>query len=242
MKFAEIPKFVINLKKRPERLESVTQEMKYIGWDFEVFEGVDMDSHVGGTHSHLEIFKIAEERGYDKVMVIEDDNFFMPYAHDLIDKIESVDFEYDYINLSPTLNRKIKQDDTHPYLHNLSDFTEDPLDKGIFATNCIIYDKKVFDTIRNITGTTMSNGRYFYAIDSYIWKYVIPKYKSYSPILPLSTQKNYYSDVSGGKYNNFYTQTYSWQARSTTKIPKNLTNQNNCQEIKNENKRIKLDF
>jgi GR25 family glycosyltransferase involved in LPS biosynthesis len=242
VKFAEIPKFVINLKKRPERLESVTQEMKYMGWDFELFEGIDLDSHVGCTHSHMGIFDIAEERGYDKVMVIEDDNFFMPYAHDLIDKIESVDFEYDYINLSPTLNRKIKKDDTHPYLHNLSDLSEDPLDKGIFATNCIIYDKKVFNSIRNITGTTMSNGRYFYAIDSYIWKYIIPEYKCYSPILPLSTQKNYYSDVSGGKYNNFYMQTYSWQNRATKQIPKNLTNQHNCQEIKNENTRIKLDF
>lgn len=242
MKFAEIPKFVINLKKRPERLESIKKEMDYMGWDYEVFEGIDLDSHVGCTHSHFGIFDIAEKRGYKKVMVIEDDNFFMPYAHDLVDKIESIEFEYDYINLSPTLNRSIVKDEKHPYLHNLSIISEEPINKGIFATNCIIYDTKVFDTIRQITGTTMSNGRYFYAIDTFIWKNVIPNFKTYAPILPISAQKNFYSDVSGGVYNNFYTQTYNWQPRATVKIPKEFTNQHNCQQLKDDGKKIKLDF
>jgi GR25 family glycosyltransferase involved in LPS biosynthesis len=47
MKFADIPKFVINLDRRPDRLESITKEMEYIGWDFERFAGIDTNSYMG---------------------------------------------------------------------------------------------------------------------------------------------------------------------------------------------------
>ena len=40
MKLIDIPKFVINLEKRPERLQEITQEMKYMSWDFEIFKGI----------------------------------------------------------------------------------------------------------------------------------------------------------------------------------------------------------
>lgn len=242
MKLDEIPKFIINLKKRPERLESIKKEMEYMGWDYEVFEGIDLDSHVGCTHSHLAIFDIAEERGYDDIMVIEDDCYFMPYAHDLIKKIESTNFDFDYINFSPTLNRKISKSHTHPYLNDLTIISDDPADKGIYATNCILYNKKVFDTIRTITGTTMPNGRYFYAIDTYIWRNVIPKFKSYCPILPLCLQKSYYSDVSGGNYNNFYIQSYNWDNRTQMNIPPLYKNFGSCENIKNKNIKEKLNF
>jgi len=242
VKFAEIPKFVINLKKRPERLESTIREMKYMDWDFEVFEAIDLDSHVGCTHSHLAIFDIAEERGYEKVMIMEDDNFFMPYAHDLVEKIESVDFDFDYMNLSPTLNRKITKSDNHPFLYDLTKISDEPIERGIFAANCVIYDRKVFDKIRGITGTTMANGRYYYAFDTYVWRFVIPEFKSFTPILPISAQQSFYSDISGGNYNNFHTQTYQWQTKAEVKIPGEFMNIKKCREIKDDNKKIKLEF
>ena len=44
MKFNEIPKFVINLERRPDRLEKVKKELEYIGWDYEVFKAIDTKS------------------------------------------------------------------------------------------------------------------------------------------------------------------------------------------------------
>jgi len=79
MKFADIPKFVINLDRRPDRLESITKEMEYIGWDFERFAAIDTNSYMGITKSTFEIIKIAKERKYPRVMLIEDDCGFMPY-------------------------------------------------------------------------------------------------------------------------------------------------------------------
>ena len=107
MRFIDIPKFVINLEKRPERLTEITQEMEWMGWDFEVFNAIDTNSYMGITLSHIEIFKICEERGYDRVMVIEDDSIFMPNSKELINKIDEFIFDFDLINLSPTLNRPV---------------------------------------------------------------------------------------------------------------------------------------
>ena len=95
MKFADIPKFVINLDRRPDRLESITKEMEYIGWDFERFAAIDTNSYMGITKSTFEIIKIAKERKYPRVMLIEDDCGFMPYSRDLLNQIEETQ-EDDY--------------------------------------------------------------------------------------------------------------------------------------------------
>ncbi len=41
MKFNELPKFVVNLETRPDRLEDIKFELDYIGWDYEVFSAVN---------------------------------------------------------------------------------------------------------------------------------------------------------------------------------------------------------
>ena len=109
MIFSDTPKFVVNLERRPDRLESIKKEMEYIGWDYEYFNAVDTNSHVGCTLSHLEIIKIAKERNYSKVLIVEDDCTIMPYAKSLIEKIENEtkDFEFSVVNLAPTLNRPV---------------------------------------------------------------------------------------------------------------------------------------
>ena len=86
MNICSIPKFVVNLERRPDRLESIKKEMDYIGWDYELFKAVDLNHHGGCTLSHVEIIKIAKERGYKSVLVIEDDCTFLPYSKDLINK------------------------------------------------------------------------------------------------------------------------------------------------------------
>ena len=69
--FNKTKKYVINLKKRPERLELIKKEFEYIGFnDVEVFEGIDLNSHVGCALSHLEIIKKAIEEDLENVIVL----------------------------------------------------------------------------------------------------------------------------------------------------------------------------
>ena len=63
--FKDIPKFLINLERRTDRLESAKKEFDYMGWSFERFDAVDTHSYEGCAYSHQKIANIIIERGYD---------------------------------------------------------------------------------------------------------------------------------------------------------------------------------
>lgn len=235
MDLNRIPKFIVNLERRPDRLSHIKNEMNYIGWDYEVFKAIDLNNHGGCSLSHIEILKIAKERNYDSVMVIEDDCIFMPYSKELTHKIETEVDEVDYgiINLSPTLNRNVNRcEDISLFLDITNLPPKKEHERGIFATNMIIYHKSIYDKVIELEKPELLN---YYAIDDYIYQFVLPSKQSYSPILPLAPQISSWSDVSQGQYNNFYTQTYNWNLYSPCKIPSEYLNIDKINEIKEKN-------
>ena len=244
MNITSIPKFVVNLERRPDRLEYIQKEMDYMGWEYELFKAVDLNSHRGCTLSHTEIIKVAKERGYDSVMVIEDDCSFLPYSKNLINKIdtESGDFKFGIINLAPTLNRKVNRSEENQLFLDITNLPPKlEHERGVFATNMIIYHSSVYDDVLELEKPEKLG---YYAIDDYIYQFILPIKQSYSPILPIAPQMSSWSDVSQGQYNNFYTQTYNWNLYSPYKIPNEfldykynqITKQNNeHKEFKYEN-------
>jgi hypothetical protein len=159
MNFSEIPKFVINLDRRPDRMESITKEMEYIGWDFERFSAIDTNSYMGITKSTFEIIKIAKERKYPRVMLIEDDCGFMPYAKDLLNKIEEScpNLEFAMFNLSPTQNRPINVSKDYDILFDMTNTPEAPPEaRGIYGANMVIYDESIYDKIFDIALTAFT--------------------------------------------------------------------------------------
>ena len=240
MKFSEIPKYVINLERRSDRLESITNEMNYIGWEFELFNAVDTNSHVGCSLSHIEILKIAKERNYESVLIIEDDCKVMPYAKSLLSKIEkeTVDLEFAIFNLSPTLNRPTTVSEKYPSLIDITNLPpKSDNHRDIFATNMILYHNSIYDDVLKLEEPKLLG---YYAIDDFIFKNIISLKQSYSPILPIAPQTSSWSDVSGGMYNNFYIQTYNWNVYSPYKIPQEFLSENNIQELKTN--KIHKDF
>ena len=232
MNITSIPKFVVNLERRPDRLEHIQKEMDYMGWEYELFKAVDLNNHGGCTLSHTEIIKIAKERGYDSVMVIEDDCTFLPYSKDLINKIdtESKDFEFGIINLAPTLNRKVNRSEGHSLFLDITNLPPKlEHERGVFATNMIIYHSSVYDDVLELEKPEKLG---YYAIDDYIYQFILPFKQSYCPILPIAPQMSSWSDVSQGQYNNFYTQTYNWNLYSPCKIPSGYLHGTLVQELK----------
>ena len=235
MIFSDAHKFVVNLERRQDRLDSIKKEMEYIGWDYEYFSAVDTNSHVGCTRSHLEIIKLAKERNYEKVLIVEDDCTFMPYSKSLIQQIEkeSENFEFAVVNLAPTLNRPVN---VSPRFRWFLDATNLPPKeehhRGIFATNMIMYHQSIYDKVLEIEEPSKLN---YYAIDDFIYQFVTSVYQSYVPILPIGPQISDWSDVSGGVYNNFYTQTYNWNQYSPIKIPGQYLNLNENKTVKSQN-------
>jgi hypothetical protein len=244
MKLEDIPKFVINLKRRPDRLESIQREMDYVGWDYELFEAIDTNSYMGCTLSHLKIIDICETRGYEKVIIIEDDTYFMPYFKSLLNNIQVDLSEIDYFNFGPTLHRPVNKSLIYENLINLSDLPpkENDNQRGIFTTNCVLYDRKIFNEIRKISETKFSDASYFYSIDDYIYQFIMPKYRSFCPIYPMTTQGSFFSDVSGDVYNNFYTLTYNWNLYSPYKIPSIFCSLDSVQNIKKNKGNVDINF
>jgi GR25 family glycosyltransferase involved in LPS biosynthesis len=240
MKFSEIPKFVINLKNRTDRLESITNELNYLGWDnFEVFEAINKNSYMGCTLSHLGVIKIAIERGYNQVMVIEDDCVIMPYSKSFLEQletqIEGIDFFV--MNLAPTLNRPVNKSDQYDLLLDLTNLPAKPYEylTETFATNMMIYDCSIYEEMFKIADEQYQSGDYTEPIDGFLVKKIYPRFQSYCPILPIGPQQNSYSDVSHGMYNNFYTQTYNWNLYSPVKIPTQYLNETKNKELKTSN-------
>lgn len=238
MKFSEIPKFVINLDRRPDRMESIVKEMEYIGWDFERFPAIDTNSYMGITKSTFEIIKIAKEKKYPRVMIIEDDCGFMPYSRDLLNQIESSypNLEFAIFNLSPTQNRPINVSNEYDLLLDMTNTPEAPEEaRGIFGANMVIYDESIYDKIFDISLTAFtSSGEYYFALDDYTYRFIVQKYQSYCPILPIAPQKSGYSNISEGIYNNWYLQTYNWNRWCQIKIPNEFMDQYKVQEMKDK--------
>lgn len=242
MIFKELPKFVVNLESRPDRLDNIKFEMDYLGWNFELFPAINRNSYMGCTLSHLEILKISKERGYKRVMIVEDDCDVMPYAQVLMNDLEKQIHEIDFgiMNLAPTLNRPVNISEKYNLLLDITNLpikTNDRLTE-IFATNILIYDLKVLDEVFKIKDYAFHSGDYVLPIDEHLVKNVYPIFQSYTPILPIAPQRNSYSDVSHGMYNNFYTQTYNWNLYSPSKIPSMFMNESENRKNKLEKKHL----
>lgn len=240
MNISSIPRFVVNLERRPDRLEHIKNEMDYMGWDYELFKAVDLNNHGGCSLSHVEILKIAKQRNYESVMVIEDDCTFLPYSKSMVEKIESDNSEIDFgvINLAPTLNRPVLQSSTHPLFLDITNLPpKKEHERGIFATNILIYHNSIYDKAMEIEKPENLG---YYAIDDFLYQFVYSSKQSFTPLLPLAPQMSSWSDVSQGQYNNFYTQTYNWNLYSPCKIPSEFLNMISVLELKE--KKIHKDF
>ena len=109
----DIPKFVINLDRRQDRLHSFDKEMRYIGWKYHRFSGIDTNSYIGCAQSHQKLSSIILEENYDYAMVMEDDISFMPYAKELLDNIDNelfnTNLDWDIFHLAPSIHRPLNQ-------------------------------------------------------------------------------------------------------------------------------------
>lgn len=74
--------FYINLDKREDRNEQIRQQLKNIGVDLDTdverYSAIydSKNGHIGCAKSHRNVIDIASERGYERVLVFEDDIIF----------------------------------------------------------------------------------------------------------------------------------------------------------------------
>ena len=233
--FNDIPKFVINLDRRPDRLEKITKEFEYMGWTFERFSAVDTGSYEGCAYSHQKIAQIILDRGYDYAMVFEDDVFFMPYSKDSISEIEKElnEIDWDFYHLAPSIHRPLsKFSETSIDLTNLPP-KDETKHRGIFGTSGFILTKKACEyLIQWDTNNIIENSHKQIPIDDYMDRAVYPNMKSYCYRLPFVTQINDFSDINRTTDNNHYLMTYNWNVYMPFKLDKKYLDFEYCLENK----------
>lgn len=72
MNLSEIPKLVINLPERTDRLEQVKKELT--GWDYTIMSGVHHPQPMKGiAQAHINCVLLAQQNEWGNVLVMEDD-------------------------------------------------------------------------------------------------------------------------------------------------------------------------
>lgn len=238
MKIKDIPKFVINLDRRPDRLSDFDKEMKYIGWNYERFSAVDTNSYIGCAKSHQAISKIILDRNYKYAMVLEDDIFFMPYAKDVISTLDNIlfndSFIWDLLHLAPSIHRPLnKLNDYFLDLTNLPPKDESK-HRGIYGTSGFILTPKACEYIVEWdTNKFLSNSHQQIPIDQYLDITTYPNIISISPHLPIVVQQDSHSDINHTYDNNHYLMTYNWNAYCPSKLSAQMFNSEYCKSLKN---------
>ena len=105
--------FYINLDRRPDRRAEIEGELERMGISGERFPAIDIyPGIVGCGSSHLETLKLAKERGYPNVLILEDDLTFLVSKEELRDILDSAMEEtggdYDVIMLAYNIAKSSK--------------------------------------------------------------------------------------------------------------------------------------
>ena len=82
--------FYINLKTRPDRKAEIEDELQNFGLEAERFEAIQTPDFgiYGCGLSHLAVLKLAKERNYPNVLILEDDFQFLVSKEELEDQLQ----------------------------------------------------------------------------------------------------------------------------------------------------------
>jgi len=181
----------INLDHRTDRRSELEYELERMGLSGERFSAIRTDPGIiGCTQSHLAVLKMAKERGWDHVLILEDDFQFLVNREDLNKHIKAffdLDIPYDILMLG----------------YNI--FSSKPYNDVICRANDVqttsgyLIHSRFYDTlIQNLSETIpplISTGKHWiYAIDQY-WKRLQPISEWFCMNVRIGKQRPSYSDL-----------------------------------------------
>jgi glycosyl transferase family 25 len=98
----------INLDRRVDRRCEIEAELERMGIEAERFSAIERDpGGIGCTASHIAVLKLARERGYEEVMILEDDFSFKVSKDELEQALKSLPASYDMVLLAFKLIRGV---------------------------------------------------------------------------------------------------------------------------------------
>jgi glycosyl transferase family 25 len=184
----------INLEKRSDRRKEIEEELNNFNLPFERFEAIETRGFgiLGCGKSHLAVLKLAKERGYKNILILEDDFTFTVSKEKFENKLShffSENIDYDVCMISYYLNNYV--DSKYDFLYKVLD--------GQTASGYIVnekyYDKLIdlYEYAMPLLETTREHWNY---ANDQIWKKLQPNDNWYSFIEKIGKQRASYSDNS----------------------------------------------
>jgi GR25 family glycosyltransferase involved in LPS biosynthesis len=183
--------FYINLNRRTDRRELVEEEFKRIGLEVERFPAVEYTpGAIGCNLSHIEVLKLAKSRGYESVMIFEDDFEFLISKEEWNQQISRLPTSYDVVMLSYNLLQSTPHDETFVRVQEVQ------------TTSGYIVQSRFYDTLitRWEEGTRLFKENpevhWIYILDQY-WKALQPSAEWYAFKQRIGQQRAGFSDLAG---------------------------------------------
>ena len=178
----------INLDKHIEKRYVIENQLKYFNLNFKRFPAVNiLEDGIGCAQSHLAVLKMARDRKYKNVLILEDDILFTVSKEEFnysISKLFSTIFDFDVCMLAYNL-QKAEVYIEYPFLlKNIEAQTA-----SAYLVNHTMYDKLIELYEEANVSLEQTRQHWIYANDQ-IWKPLQLTHKWYCFTLPLAKQSD----------------------------------------------------
>jgi glycosyl transferase family 25 len=188
--------FYINLDKRTDRKEEIEKELNQYGLPYERFSAIyDPFGAVGCTKSHLSIITLAKERGYKRILILEDDFSFVVSRDVFENTMKQVcEKPFDVCMLAYNLSKSesVKEPFWKRLLHGLS--------TSAYLVNSHYYDTLLSTISESIPLLQQTQQKHNYAIDV-VYTRLQQKDKWYHTTERMGVQAPSYSDIENSNVN-----------------------------------------
>jgi glycosyl transferase family 25 len=184
--------FYINLEKRKDRKDEIEKELNTFGLNYERFEAIETPGFgiLGCGLSHLSVLKLAKERKYKNILILEDDFTFIVSKEEFensLNQFFSSNVDYNICMLSYNLHKKTDSE---------YDFLWKSLD--VQTASGYIINSNYFDKLIDLYEWAMplleqTKAHWLYANDA-IWKKFQPLDNWYCFKLRIGIQRPSWSD------------------------------------------------
>jgi GR25 family glycosyltransferase involved in LPS biosynthesis len=185
--------FYINLDKRTDRREQIEEELRKYGLEGERYSAIHTPEAgiVGCGYSHLNVLKLAKERGYKNVLILEDDfEFVVPkeVVEDSLQRFFDASIPYDVLLISYII-QKSEDVPKYPFLRKIID--------GQTASGYLV-DQHYYDVLIQLYEWAIplleSTGSHWEYANDLVWKRLQPDGNWFYFTKRLGVQRPSYSD------------------------------------------------
>lgn len=193
--------FYINLDRRTDRRQQIEEELQKFGLEGERYSAIHTPEAgiVGCGYSHLNVLKLAKERGYKNVLILEDDFEFVVSKETVENKFQQffdANIAYDVLLISHII-QKSEEVPEYPFLRKIID--------GQTASGYLV-NQSYYDVLIGLYEWAIplleSTGEHWTYANDLVWKRLQPNGHWFYFTERLGVQRLSYSDnkmcVTGG--------------------------------------------